>query len=179
MTSARQVAELSRLFLAGHRGVIVVIKVFMDESGIHDDSPVVVVAAYAGRPNVWRDWTKKWNQAKKPIKVYHATDAQNLRGEFKDWTKEQVGTLAAKLLPIIKESQIAAVSISLDLAAFNQAMKGKEHLKRLFGEPYAACFHWAVQVILNTALVIAAQNELPLYMRLILTSSRLWKSFLG
>jgi hypothetical protein len=61
----------------------------MDETGIHDGAPVVAVAAYVARPVVWRNWTKKWNAAKRPIKVFHATDCANLRGEFEGWSKEQ------------------------------------------------------------------------------------------
>ena len=151
MTSVRQVAELSRTILAGHRGSIAVFKVYLDESGVHDSSPVVAVGGYIGRPPAWRDWTKKWNQAKKPIKIYHATDAQNLQGEFEGWTNERVGALAAKLLPIIDQSQIGALSISLDLVEFNRALAGKDHLKKLFGEPYVACFQWCIQAFLNIA----------------------------
>ena len=71
------------------------LKAYMDESGIHDGSPVLCVGAYLGRPAQWRDWTKAWNLAKrqackalgKPVfKVYHATDAANCEGEFEDWT---------------------------------------------------------------------------------------------
>jgi hypothetical protein len=41
----------------------------MDESGTHDRSPVVIVAAYVARPRAWREWTKRWNGTKRPIKV--------------------------------------------------------------------------------------------------------------
>ena len=35
------------------------------------------------------------------IKVFHAADCANLRGEFEGWTKEQRDQLVAKLLPIM------------------------------------------------------------------------------
>jgi hypothetical protein len=41
------------------RWVSVVIKVPMDESGIHDSSPVLTVAAYVARREQWQDWTKR------------------------------------------------------------------------------------------------------------------------
>jgi hypothetical protein len=64
--------------------VVAVLKAYMDESGVHDNSPVLTVAAYLGRPLVWQKWTRRWNVTKRPIKVFRATDAANLRGEFQD-----------------------------------------------------------------------------------------------
>ena len=48
------------------------LKTYMDESGIHDGAPVVTVAGYISRPKHWRAWTKDWNKAKRPIKIFHA-----------------------------------------------------------------------------------------------------------
>ena len=45
------------------------LKIYMDESGTHDGSPVVTVGAYMARPKEWAGWTTKWNIAKKP-KIY-------------------------------------------------------------------------------------------------------------
>src|SRR5258707_115577 len=101
MSSAQLVWELSRAVQADRDGLIAMFKTYIDESGIHDGSPVLTVGAYLARPKDWRDWTKKWNIAKRPINVYHAADAANLRGEFEGWDNTGVAQLAAKLLPII------------------------------------------------------------------------------
>jgi hypothetical protein len=54
----------------------------MDESGVHDGSPVIAVAAYVARPRQWQDWTKRWNVAKRPIKEALAVRAgKKLRGD--------------------------------------------------------------------------------------------------
>jgi hypothetical protein len=39
------------------------IKVYVDESGVHADSDVITVAAYAGRPKAWKKWTDEWRKA--------------------------------------------------------------------------------------------------------------------
>ena len=75
------------------------LKVFMDETGIHDDAEMVAVAGYVGRPRTWREWTKKWNNKKRPIKVFHATDCANFRGEFEGWDKQRRDPYVAQLLP--------------------------------------------------------------------------------
>ena len=132
-------------------GTAAVFKVYMDESGTHDGSPVVTVAAYLGRPREWREWTKKWKDALRPIKVFHAVDAQNLSGEFSEWRTEDVGDLVKKLLPIIAESEIAAIAVGMDLRAFEAAKNDREDLRSFFPTPYVACFQWAIQIILNLA----------------------------
>ncbi|UPJ79493.1 hypothetical protein IVB16_33220 [Bradyrhizobium sp. 183] len=40
------------------------IKIYVDESGTHGDADVVTVAAYAGRPKAWREWSREWKKAK-------------------------------------------------------------------------------------------------------------------
>jgi hypothetical protein len=149
MSSAQQVWELSRAALADQDGWIAVFRVYIDESGIHDGSPVLTVGAYLARPKVWRNWTKKWNAAKRPIKVYHAADAANLEGEFEDWSKEQVGQLAAKLLPIIANDELAGMVIGINLDQFRDAVVGQPRLSVLLGNPYTSCFHWLVTTIIQ------------------------------
>src|ERR1700688_3545008 len=98
--------------VAYHDGIVAVFDVYMDESGTHDEAPVIVVAAYIGRSETWCDWTSKWITTIHPIKVYHA---------------------ARKLLPI------ASVVVSMDLRVFEAAMKGRDDLREMFGTPYVAC----------------------------------------
>jgi hypothetical protein len=125
------------------------LKAYMDESGAHDCSPVLTVAAYLGRPRQWREWTKKWNLAKRPIKIYHAVDAANLRGEFDGWTSERVASLVVKLLPVIVEADLPGIVVGIHMHEFERAMAGRDDLRRLFGTPYAACFQWVAQSILS------------------------------
>ena len=66
------------------------LKTYMDESGIHDGAPVVTVAGYISRSKHWRAWTKDWNKAKRPIKIFHA-DANILRGPGRADCATQVG----------------------------------------------------------------------------------------
>jgi hypothetical protein len=150
---ARQVWEVSRLALADQDGGVVVLKVFMDESGVHDGSPIVTVAGYIGRPADWRDWTKTWLRTLRSagIKVYHAVDAQNLTGEFEDWDDVRVVELAKKLLPMIADSPIYSVAVGMDLRVFELAMQGRDDLRSVFGTPYVACAQWVMQIFLNVA----------------------------
>jgi hypothetical protein len=155
--SARLVYEMSRMALCENDGRVIVFKVAMDESGVHDDSPVLTVAAYIAKPREWQEWAKQWRVAKRPIKVFHAADAANLRGEFEGWSEEARDKLVIDLLGVINRSGIPGVVIGIHMDEFRKAMAGRHDLQRLFGTPYAACFQWVVQIFLN--LAIRARNR--------------------
>lgn len=121
------------------------LSVYMDEAGTDVGSSVLTVGAYLARPKEWRAFKPRWNAAKSPLKVYHASDAQNLRGEFKGWDKTARDKLVARLLPIIPAHEIAGICIGIHMDAFNEAIAPHPDLKKLFGRPYTACFHWVVQ----------------------------------
>ena len=149
VASSLDVWELSRAVLCDKDGWIAVIKVYMDESGVHDGSPVLTVSAYLGKPKEWRDWTKAWHVAKRPINVFHAVAAQNLQEEFKGWSESDRDALVIRLLPVIADADFPGIVIGLNIFEFEKAMTGHDDLRPLFGTPYAACFQWVVQVIMN------------------------------
>jgi hypothetical protein len=132
-------------------GHVIVIKVAMDESGVHDASPVLTVGAYVARPRPWEAWTRRWNVAKRPIKTFHAVDCANLVGEFKNWDKASRDALVVRLLDVMEESDIPGVVIGLHMDEFRSAMTGRDDLREIFGTPYTACFHWVTQTIVNIA----------------------------
>jgi hypothetical protein len=147
---AEQVWDISQIALADYDGFISVLRAYLDESGTHDGSPVMTVAGYIARPKVWRDWTRRWGRALGPIRVYHAVDAQNLAGEFRGWTPEEVAKMVKKLLPIIAETKgVGGFAVGMDLRVFEQAVHGREDLRKVFGTPYIACFHQAVRLVHN------------------------------
>jgi hypothetical protein len=149
--SAQGVWEFSRSFLGDRDGCVAVIKIFMDETGIHDDAHTVAVAAYISRPKHWRSWTKSWNAAKRPIKVFHATDCASFHGEFEGWNKEQRDQFVAKLLPVIPAHKLAGIVIGIKLEDLTSALKGYPELIEMFGTPYTACFQWAISIIMEIA----------------------------
>lgn len=125
------------------------IKIYVDESGTHDDADVVTVAAYAGRPKAWREWSREWRKAKRPIRVFHAVDAANRVGEFQGWSPDERTELVKRLLPVIMGNKIAGAVIALNKKEFREATEGKEELLRALGNPYTTCFHWLVQSLLE------------------------------
>jgi hypothetical protein len=127
------------------------LKTFMDETGIHDDSEMVAVAGYISPPKIWREWTKDWNRARRPIKVFHATDCANFRGEFEGWDKARRDPYVAQLLPVIPAHELAGIVIGVQLADLGEAFKDRPELVEMFGTPYTACFQWAISIVVEIA----------------------------
>jgi hypothetical protein len=130
---------------------VTLLKTYMDESGIHDGAPVVTVAGYISRPKHWRAWTKDWNKAKRPIKIFHAADCANLQGEFVGWDKPRRDAFVAKLLPILPIHELAGIVVGIDMYAFQKELGRHPELQRMLGEPYSACFQWAISIIMDIA----------------------------
>jgi hypothetical protein len=160
VSTAQQVWEFSRAFLNGQRGwcIVTMLKAFMDETGVHDDAEMVAVGGYISRPKHWRAWTKDWNvhkrkvpQGRQPIKVFHSTDCANYWREFKGWTKEERDPYVAQLLPVMPSHKLSGVVIGIHLPELQKAFNGHPELIEMFGTPYAACFQWAISIIMEIA----------------------------
>ena len=146
---ASEPVSASRAVLNGQDGAIVVLKIYMDESGVHDGSPAVTVGAWFGVPSVWKSFTRHLNHQKRPIKVFHAVDCQNLRGEFEGWDETRRDTYVANLLPVIAQHEIAGLLIGIDMKCFEQAMAAVPEMRDMFGTPYDACFQWNIQTFVD------------------------------
>jgi hypothetical protein len=131
--------------------VMTMLTTYMDETGVHENAEVVAIGCYIAKPQTWRDWTNEWNEAKKPIKVVHATDCQNFRGEFQGWDKKRRDDFAAKLLPIIANHEMGGMVIGVNLFDLTAALDGHPELLEMLGTPYTACFQWAITTIMELA----------------------------
>jgi len=158
--SARYAYELSRLALADADGIAGVIKVYMDESGTHEGSPVVAVAAYFGRPKTWMAFTKEWNIAKRPINVFHSVDCANYEKEFEGWNQERRDPYVANLLPVLARHKIAGVSVSMKLQDLKEVLEPRPDLMQLFGNPYTACFRITTRLIVEAVEAMGSNERL-------------------
>jgi hypothetical protein len=150
MASVRQVLEFSRAFLGGS-GDVVVIKIFMDETNTHEGARFLAVGAYMSRPEFWRAWTRDWNKAKRPIKVFHASDCANSFGEFKGWDAPKRDAFVANLLPVIPAHRLSGVVIGIDMIEFERVAAAHPEVAEMFGTPYSACFQWAISFLMDFA----------------------------
>lgn len=132
----------------------------MDESGTHDGSDVVTVAAYLGKPREWKRFTKAWNVAKRPINVFHSVDCQNLSGEFKGWDASERDKLVARLLPTLANHKLMGMAVAINMRDLEVALKAKPAVRQFFGSPYGLCFYCVVQQVIETAEAVGDNQSL-------------------
>jgi hypothetical protein len=150
--AASRVYEISDSILAGRDGLIVVIEVYVDESGTHDDSKNVAVSAVWADKTEWFRWTLDWVAAKAPIKVYHSVDCHNRDGEYAGWTKEQRDEHVLRVLPVIRDHAIFGHFAAVSKSAIVSSIQAKTApnigplVRRFIGDGiYLVCLYWAIR----------------------------------
>lgn len=129
--------------------MVVVIEVYLDETGTHTDSQVIGVSAVWATKEEWSSWTIEWLKAKSPIKVHHSVDCHGRKGEWAGWSKSQRDEYVLRILPVIRDNYIRGVVAAVD----------KRELARLLSENhsivipphemvrgyYYICLQWAIR----------------------------------
>lgn len=108
------------------------------------------------RPLKWQQFTKEWRSVLRPtgIKVFHATDCNGLRGEFRGWTKEKRDKLVALLLPIIPRYAFGS-AVTVKLIDVEKALTARPELRKFHRDPYGMCLQWVL------TSVVRRIDELP------------------
>lgn len=134
------------------------IKLFVDESGTHEGSPIVSVAGYMARGLKWQKFTTEWRRVLKPrgIEIFHATDCAALRGEFQGWTPENRDKLVRSLLPIIPKYAFG-YAVAVKLNEVDKLLEHRPDLRKFHKDPYAACFQWMLMSVLNDLREMATE----------------------
>ncbi len=143
--AARYVSDLIRSLHpdSSESRYLAVFKFFVDESGIHGDSKIFVLAGFFAPEEVWLDFTKAWQEVldANGFKVFHATDCNACEGEFKKFKqrREERDAFVSTLLKVISdrpriEPFYAGVVLD-DYEAVMRQYPGYEH-------PYYACIKW-------------------------------------
>ncbi|MER8452918.1 hypothetical protein NKG60_23510 [Mesorhizobium sp. M1428] len=155
------VAEMSDTFLAHREGVIVVIEVYLDESGIHHDSEITSVSAVWATKEVWTNWTLEWLKAKAPVRIHHSADCHNFNGEFKGWSKDHRDDYVVnRILPVIRDNFIEGHFAAVASGEFTKQLKDRHQLAIppawIAEGHYSICLSWAIRAAWD---LLAARGE--------------------
>jgi hypothetical protein len=118
-----KIDELARLVHPhnGHRKLFAMIEAYIDESGIHGDATVCVVAGYFGRRNHWNHFESAWR------KVLHRFDFELADFHAKDQIKlQKCRPMLLELARTISKYQIYPVSMILavdDFMSFSREIR--------------------------------------------------------
>jgi hypothetical protein len=102
--------------------LMAMMSVYLDESGTHDQSPIVVVGGYVASVVQWKHFQAKWSAALKEeeISCFHMNKFESSVGEFEGWTEERKRPFFQKLSQII----LRHVSFGIGMAVVKKDYEG-------------------------------------------------------
>ncbi len=79
------------------------LEVYLDESGAHKESPVVVVAGLVASKEQWVEFNREWKQlmGSEGVSALHMADLESPYGKFKDWKQDRKEILLIRLVDLI------------------------------------------------------------------------------
>jgi hypothetical protein len=103
--------------------IFIVIQAFLDESGIHDNAEVCVIAGYYGYPGAWEKLGDRWKgilrAAKVPLDKFHALDLIQHRGVFFQMPRDEHEKLKMNLARAVASFRVYPVTVALVMEDFH------------------------------------------------------------
>lgn len=164
-SAAQYAHELGAACLGDKDGWLAVIRIYIDESGTHDGSPVVSVGAYAGRLETWPSFIEDWNRAKAPIGVFHSADCAALKGEFEGWTPADRDALVARLLAVLPRYELYGIAMGINLRDLKAELEaapdlaGAPEAATFFRAPYELSLQWVLHDIIERTEAVGILDE--------------------
>ncbi|MER8501296.1 DUF3800 domain-containing protein [Mesorhizobium sp. M0904] len=128
---------------------MVVIEVYLDESGTDHDSQILSVSAVWASKEDWQIWTLEWIVAKAPIKIHHSVDCHNRHGEYEGWTREERDRHVKRILPVVKNHYIRGIIAAVDRRKLSEVLAHKHSLaikpEDMVRGWYYICLQWALR----------------------------------
>ena len=118
---------------------------FLDESGTHQGSEIVVVAGFITNVTQIEELSKQWKTALDSwgIPMFHMADFENRHGCFKPWTPDQRKERLNHLLGLINRHTFNSIAFAVRKRSFDRIFTAKA--KRRVGDAYGlasiGCWH--------------------------------------
>lgn len=123
---------------------------YLDDSGTHTTSDVVVVAGFISLANKWEKFTQEWKEALDDyhLDYFHMTDFENSRKQFKGWNGQERKNRLNRFLGIIKNHVLYSVGWAVPKQSFNAILSNPA--KAICGDAYGlaaiGCFRSLAQI---------------------------------
>lgn len=152
------------------------LEVYLDDSGIHDDSPYCVVAGLAAGANPWKRFDEQWKLLLEEHELddFHAKDFFKRGGLFWKWDDEKFYGFLDRMTSIIRSLKLNVVGFAVDRAVFDSLPEGFRRFLTGAGydldrmkmkgtgapsKPYFHCLSWC----LYKAAQLARHSEIPIH----------------
>ena len=153
---------------------------YLDESGIHEASPIVMIGGFVAPLSLWANLEPEWNECLSNLGLtyFHASDCESRRKPYEHLDRPVRAALFAGLAEIIGKYKPMGVSVAVTRQFWNMAKTqwaGQRSVGQpdphegYFRDPYHLCFEFCMQQLSNwskaeadgepIALVFAKQKE--------------------
>lgn len=125
---------------------------YFDESGTHDESPVISVGGALARQTSWMSIATQWKAVldKFGAKSFHAKELYHSRGQYEGWNKDKRERFINKLFGILEaEYNFTLVGFAVLRSEFDEAMKNFEGTNLT---PYQFCCERCVSEVNRIAV---------------------------
>lgn len=129
-----------------HR-LFVIITVYMDESGTHTDSPVMVLGGRVAKLGQWIDFDHKWRRLLKryDLPYFHGTEFRSRTDTFRGWTPEKCNLFLNRAQKIIGQHTLCGFGVTLSHAEYKGVYRNLERPRKVKVDgKYGLCFRLAL-----------------------------------
>jgi len=148
----------------GKEKPVVVLQAYFDESGIHSDSPICVIAGFSGSTRHWQRFEALYRKEVGPDEEMPGMHAKDFFSNwhrqvelYKGWSGKRNLRLLNGLVQAIQKGRLTPVGAAIDTRAFlaysseqrchltgGQLVRGKWRISGSPFEPYYVPFQWAI-----------------------------------
>lgn len=125
------------------------VRIYMDESNIHDAGKFVAVSTAWASPDVWAKWSVEWQEKIKPLKYYHAVELHNYSGQCLGWNEKTRNDLVKRCLPVIRDHKIQGAVALFDKLKLAKMLSHRPDVAAKLNHEYFVGFIWAVTYATN------------------------------
>jgi len=121
-----------------------VLHAYLDESGVHDQSPIILVGGWIAPADLWAAFEPDWNEVltRFGLTYFHASTCEAGDGIYRALSRDLRDLLFSGLAKVIAKHKPTAVYTAIKRVHFNETRaRGVE----IFDTPYHACFEFAIQ----------------------------------
>jgi len=145
----RFVERRLKSFLGDKKGIVMAVRVYMDESNTHNSGKFIAVSTAWATPEVWGAWSDEWLEKIRPLKFYHAVELHNYSGQCEGWDKKTRDDLVIRCLPIIRDHRINGAVAIFDKLKLAKMLSHRPDVAAKLNHEYFVGFIWAVTYAAN------------------------------
>lgn len=120
-----------------------ILTVYIDESGTHENAPVMVMAGYVATIGKWADFHRKWAQVLKRygLTYHHTKEWKDTTGEYKDWPLTKKEKFITKATKIGAQHALCGFTITLKHPDYDRHYVAGNRPKKIpLDTKYGVCF---------------------------------------